>query len=535
MSLLAQSWEWAVGGKGYDSFDYSYSVATDHDGNVYVAGHFQSQTLTFGNKKINNAGKEDIYVAKFDSKGNCLWNVGFGGQENERATCMVLGKSSLIVAGFFESKPATFGDKSANAVSGSEIFIVFLDPNTGNVQKLYMFGGDGYDDPNSIFVDDFDNIYLSGEFSGDFLVVGTDTLKNFNYGTTYKGMGDGFVVKISPDANIEWAKSFGGVSNDRVNSVVVDREGMVYFYGTYNSPYLELADSVLNKGFSDIFLFKYDQRNNKLLWKLYIAGTDKEYAASIAIGHDSCIYLTGEFQSEVLKFRDDSLINKGSYDFFILKLSKEGDILKSRSFGNYADEYAKKTVFDKEGNFYIGGYFASPVINLDNLALLNSTTDQYSDIFAAKFDRFLNPIWVQTAGGKGEDQSFSIAVDYTGNVYQVGNFESREIFFNKRSIFNFGYSNIFLAKLNPNIPANVEYHSVEYTPILIYPNPCDDFLLLLSDNNNLPKTCKIFDILGNEIIEFTLKEGTILDVGFLESGIYFLQFEGRMFSFVKMR
>ncbi|MCX7909220.1 MAG: hypothetical protein N2560_06870 [Ignavibacteria bacterium] len=534
--VFAQNWEWAIGGKGYDSFDYSNAVVTDQSGNVYIAGYFKSATLTFGTKKITNSGQEDIFVAKFDSKGNCLWNIAFGGQENDRATCMALAGDYLIVSGYFESKPAMFEDLKVEASSGSDIFVVVLNPNNGKVTNLKTFKGDGYDDLNSIFVDNQGFIYLSGEFSGDYLVFGNDTLKNYNYGTIYKGMGDGFVAKLTQDLNPIWALRFGGVSNDRVNTITTDNEGMVYIYGTFNSNFLNVIDTVFNKGYSDIFLFKYDQNNKRFLWQLFLSGTDKEYPASIVFGNDGYLYLTGEFQSDVIRLPGYTLSNSGSYDFFIIKLDKNGNIANARSFGSYADEYAKKIVIDNQGSLYIGGYFASSTFSLDNFILTNSSTDQYADIFVAKFDKDLKPIWVLTAGGKGEDQSFNIAVDNNGNLYQTGNFESREIFFNKTSIFNFGYSNIFIAKLNPNLPLSTELNNSSASGIFVFPNPCTNYLCIsLTEEKIAPVKGIIYNSLGVEQLEFLVKENLWLDLNAFENGCYFIKIDNKTLPFIISR
>lgn len=530
-NIMAQNWEWAVGGKGYNTFDYSTSIQCDASGNVYIAGYYRSDSLSFGPKVIRNQGLEDIFVAKFDPQGNCLWNVDFGGKESDRATFLTFFGNFLIVAGNFESKPATFGDFVANATLGSDIFIAILNATNGKVLNLITFAGDGYDDINYIFLDDSANIYISGEFSGEYIVLGSDTLKNFNYGTIYKGMTDGFVAKLSPLGKLIWAFPIGGVGNDRVNCAVVDKEGMVYIYGTYNSNNLTFLEKITNKGYSDIFLVKYDQYNKKCVWQMEISGTDKEYPASIAIGPDGNIYITGEFQSELLKLPSVTFTNKGTYDFFIVKIDEDGKILKARSFGSYSDEYAKKIVFDKNGNFYIGGYFASSTLTLDNFTLTNSASDAYSDVYVAKFDPELNPLWVQTAGGNGEDQSFAIAVDISGNVYQTGNFESREIFFGKKSIYNYGYSNIFLAKLNPNLPASAS--EAETEGLTIYPNPCKEFIYILADASAIGK-CKITNVFGETIEEFELSTTRYLNTVNLPAGIYFLIFKNKIVPFHKL-
>ncbi|MEJ5287425.1 MAG: hypothetical protein CH6_1725 [Candidatus Kapaibacterium sp.] len=528
---LAQNWEWAVGGKGYDSFDYSNAIAVDNSGNVYIAGYFQSPSLTFGTKKIDNLGKEDIFVAKFDPQGNCIWNLGFGGSENDRANCMTIVGNFLVLAGYFESNPASFGNFKASPIGGSDVFIAVINTSDGNVLQLKTFGGEGYDDPNYIYFDPSGNLYIAGEFSGDYLVFGSDTVKNYNYGTIYKGMGDGFLVKYSSNGTPLWGKSYGGVANDRINACVVDDEGMLYIYGTYNSNKIAFTDTMFNKGYSDIFLAKYDEKNNKYIWQMELSGTDKEYPASIIFGRDKYIYITGEFQSDELHFKGNTFTNQGSYDFFIIKLDKDGNIVKARSFGSYADEYAKRIIQNSDGSLFIGGYFASSTLNLDNITLTNSGTDAYADIFVAKFDTDLNPIWAQTAGGKGEDQSFAIAVFGNDLVYQTGNFSSKEIVFNKTKIFNYGYSNVFLAKLNPDLPLNVENN--QERDLIVFPNPTTDFVRIISMQNLANEKGKIYNTLGKLIEEVNLANNQI-DLSLLPSGFYILKIKDKVYKLQKI-
>ncbi|MGB9852673.1 MAG: T9SS type A sorting domain-containing protein [Candidatus Kapaibacteriota bacterium] len=533
-NAISQNWEWAIGGKGYDSFDYSNAIVVDNSGNVYIAGYFQSANLSFGTKTIANRGKEDIFVAKFDPQGNCLWTLDFGGEENDRATCITILGNFLIVGGYFESQQAKFGNYTISATLGSDVFVAVLNSSDGSLLQLKTFGGDGYDEPTYIFVDQNNNLYIAGEFSGGYIVFGADTVKNFNYGTPYKGMSDGFLVKYSPEGNPLFAKGFGGVGNDRLNACVVDSEGMVYLYGTYNSNRMVFVDTMYNKGYSDIFLVKYDQKNNKYIWQIEISGTDKEYPASILLSNDNYIYITGEFQSDVLRFRDNSFTNQGSYDFFIIKLDTNGNIIKARSFGNYSDEYAKKIVQDKNGNILIGGYFASSTLSLDDLTASNSASDSFSDIFVAKFDPDLKPLWIQSAGGKGEDQSFAIAVDNNGNVYQTGNFESREIFFNKTSIYNFGYSNIFLAKLNPKLPLEVDQSNNPTQELKIFPNPFEETVQIVPFESNFAEKCQLFNPMGEIVQEFQLPGPTKIIFGNLPAGIYFIKFKNKVYTIHKI-
>ena len=73
-------WLWAksAGGTGWD---FANSIATDAAGNVYVAGYFESNTMTIGTTTLTNSGTTsssgskgyDIFLAKYDNSGNVMW------------------------------------------------------------------------------------------------------------------------------------------------------------------------------------------------------------------------------------------------------------------------------------------------------------------------------------------------------------------------------------------------------------------------------------------------------------------------------
>jgi len=54
--------------------DVALAVAVDSDRNVYVAGYFDSATLSFGNdKNLTNRGSADFFVVKYNSSGVAQW------------------------------------------------------------------------------------------------------------------------------------------------------------------------------------------------------------------------------------------------------------------------------------------------------------------------------------------------------------------------------------------------------------------------------------------------------------------------------
>ena len=133
-SAHAQTFQWAKGAYGTGS-DEGWDIATDDSGNVYVTGFFQSPFTVFGVDTIfNHSGAYDVFLTKYDSTGNVLWTKSAGGA-NSDLSCGVATDDSgnVFIAGYFQSDSITFGSVTLNNPGGGcTIFIVKYDP-AGNV------------------------------------------------------------------------------------------------------------------------------------------------------------------------------------------------------------------------------------------------------------------------------------------------------------------------------------------------------------------------------------------------------------------
>lgn len=242
---------WAKGAGGNND-DYAYSVAADPTGNAFVAGAFDSPTITFGTVTLTNAGgveKDDVFIAKYDAGGNVLWAKSAGGTDDDEAfsvTADALGNAYLT--GYFSSSHITFGATVLTNTGGENIFLVKYDPN-GNV--LWAKNEVGVsDEANSVTTDASGNIYVAGYFGGASSIFGTDTLTN-------AGTENIFLAKYDTGGNVLWAKGAGGTGSDMAYSVAVGFSGETYMTGYFSSPTIAFGSSTLtNAGNTDVFLAK---------------------------------------------------------------------------------------------------------------------------------------------------------------------------------------------------------------------------------------------------------------------------------------
>jgi len=114
---------------GGSSDDRGYSVFVDSSGNVYLTGYFDSSTIDFGGGALNNAGSNDIFLAKFDSNGNHKWSKRFGGSSEDWGNSVSVDSSGNVYGiGSFASSNVDFGGCPLSSAGGSDIYLIKYAP-----------------------------------------------------------------------------------------------------------------------------------------------------------------------------------------------------------------------------------------------------------------------------------------------------------------------------------------------------------------------------------------------------------------------
>ena len=153
---------WAIKA-GSDSTEYASGVVTDTDGNIYIAGAFKDHTL-LGTITLNGYGKNDMFLAKYDTAGNILWAKHAGGNEDDGGSGLAIGMDdNIYVTGTFQG--TAYFDSSTITSSGStDIFLASYN-SEGDLLRLKKIGGTGTDRANGLATDEDNNIYVSGELN----------------------------------------------------------------------------------------------------------------------------------------------------------------------------------------------------------------------------------------------------------------------------------------------------------------------------------------------------------------------------------
>ncbi len=179
---------WARSAVGRE-WDDAKALALDRDDNVYMAGNFRSDTLSFESTQLVLSGTArpniDMFLVRLDGEGHLSWAVSSAGAAwpYPSAAC-VWNTERIAVVGTFTGcnfgDTEFFGSSSITSHGSYDIFLVDYDV-IGNSLDAENFGGEGMDFGQAACADRDGNLFMGAYFDSDSLVIGTVTLVNEHY------------------------------------------------------------------------------------------------------------------------------------------------------------------------------------------------------------------------------------------------------------------------------------------------------------------------------------------------------------------
>ena len=153
--------EWAKKGGG-EGYDFGFALATDPHGNIYLTGCYHG-FATFDGFHLNSKGKIDVFVAKYSQQGQLLWLRSGGGTDEDYAGSVYTDKEGNVYAtGEFKGL-AQFGSHYLQSKGNWDIYLVKYDPK-GNIKWAQRAGESHYDRGSAITGDGDNNVIITGHF-----------------------------------------------------------------------------------------------------------------------------------------------------------------------------------------------------------------------------------------------------------------------------------------------------------------------------------------------------------------------------------
>ncbi|HEX2936471.1 MAG TPA: T9SS type A sorting domain-containing protein [Bacteroidales bacterium] len=344
------------------------------------------------------------------------------------------------------------------------IFLVLLlTSTTVSSQKLIwskVFGGTGDNKVTKSIMDDHNNLYIVGNFSGTIDANGTPYT---TYGGSYL---DAYVSKYDSDGNLIWFKQIGCANlDDYIDAITLSLDNnLLYIVGGYKGTSLTCGDgfTLANSdasGTYDAFLISINTSSGIVTGAKNIAyGPKHERPQDIKVDKDGNLVILGFSQGDTYPTyfnSTSSYINNGIQNYFIAQLNSSNlEINWVKHFtGNDGNNKLFSLDVDNNG-YYIAGTNKN-ALNLDVKTLTSEAGSE--DMFLYKTDFNGNGEWVRSIKGSAADYSVYVTCDQQGQIYISGYYASTDLkvdstatLQSKRSVPNKGSNDIFFAKYKTN-------------------------------------------------------------------------------------
>ncbi|MGH6783747.1 MAG: SBBP repeat-containing protein, partial [Sphingomicrobium sp.] len=198
--------------------EFGFGLAIDVLGKLYVAG-FTGGDMD-GDGPGTNAGKDDLFLAKFDGVGNKRWVRQIGSPDVDVGYAVATDARGYVYVTGFSDGDLDGPGPQINAGAFDIIALKF--DRYGELKWIRQFGTAGDDYGYAVAADRHRHLYISGYVSGDFDGDGPDV---------YAGSTDIAVLKMKKHGDLVWSRQLGVAGVDVGFDVEVDRSGAVYATG----------------------------------------------------------------------------------------------------------------------------------------------------------------------------------------------------------------------------------------------------------------------------------------------------------------
>ena len=151
-------------------------------------------------------------------------------------------------------------------------------------------------------------------------------------------------------------------------------------------------------------------------WSKGFGSTGTDYSESVAIDSIGNVYVTGAFYG-TMDFGGGNITSKGGDDVFVASYTSSGVHRWSKAFGNAGNNHSFGVDVDSSGNVYVTGYFTGTV----DFGGGNIKGKPSGGLFIASYTSLGVHRWSKGFGGTMYGES--VAVDSSGNVYVIGQFQ----------------------------------------------------------------------------------------------------------------
>ncbi|MDC7995153.1 hypothetical protein [Altibacter sp. HG106] len=251
---------------------------------------------------------------------------------------------------------------------------------------------------------------ISPTTDGGFVVSGY-TASNDGDVTGNDGFHDYWLVKLDAEGNLQWEQSFGFSGSDQAFQVIQTSDG-----GYFATGYLDVSSSGgqgnddrsgTRHGVGEFWGIRMDA-SGAFIWRRYFGGTNNDRSYDVVETADGGFLMMGASESDDFDITD----SKGSYDYWAVRINGDGDLVWAKSFGGSGIDVSYSVVTTPEGNYIAVGDARSSDGDV-------TSPKGNADVWVISFDDSGNLLWERSLGGSQFETGRSIAPAAGGN-YVIG-------------------------------------------------------------------------------------------------------------------
>ena len=370
------------------------------------------------------------FISDPDIKGEFLgeveWIKNFGGSGEETAQAIIATTDGgYAILGYTNSIDGDILDKT---MAVNDYWLLKLDAD-GILQWNKTYGGSKDDIGQSV----------AQTKDGGYILTGY-AMSDDGDGSNNEGFHDNWILKLDASGNIQWEHSFGFSGHDHSYDILETQDGGFFFVGFLDitsaraDGFTEKGNYLTRHGVGEFWGTKLDAEGN-LEWRKYFGGTNNDRAHAVVQAKDGGFVLAGFSESDDFDISN----SKGSYDFWVVKITNTGDFVWERSFGGSGIEISYDIAKTNDNGYVITGNTFSN----DNDVSKNHGE---SDVWLIKIDDGGNLVWENTYGGTQFDAAQGVTSSLDGGYIVAGNSKSSDI----NTTYNAGENDIWVLKIAAN-------------------------------------------------------------------------------------
>ena len=329
-------WQKIFGGSWQDMIHKTIELP---DGTYLLAG--TSYSNISGDKNKNARGDRDLWILKLDANKEIEWQQTYGGSVAEDLTDVVYTSDGGYLISSETKSPAS-GDKTAASLGGVDIWMLKLD-SSGEIEWQKTYGGAGHDFGARMTETPEGNFFVAASSSSGISGNKTDVSR---------GLADFWLFEIDPGGEILWQKTIGGDNGDTFSDFEVTPDGGYVLTGGSASR-ISGEKTIGSRGFDDVWVVKVDDKGN-IEWQNAYGGDNTDSPIDISRSVDSGYWIGGLSGSD--KGFDKSEPHIGKLDFWMFKITEDGEKCWDKTLGGIDNEQARTGFSDSAGNYIMGGW-----------------------------------------------------------------------------------------------------------------------------------------------------------------------------------